>query len=59
MTTETRQNIITELTLYLNRPPTEKEIMNAQADINIMGKVKDKQEVELKKRILSLETKLK
>ena len=45
-----RTSIVTELTLYLNRPPTEQEIMNAQTDVNIMVKVKDKEvKVELEK----------
>lgn len=50
MDNDTRQKITDELTAFLNRPPSENEIMNAQTDINIMGKVKDKQnEKEIKK----------
>lgn len=42
MDTNTRQKITDELRLYLNREPTEKEIMNGQTDINIMHKVRIK-----------------
>lgn len=59
MDTETRILIIEELTKYLNRPPTEKEIGNSITDINIMGKVKEKQN-ESKVKLLQEEiTKLK
>ena len=34
-----REKIITVLTEYLNREPTEQEIGNAVTDINIMFKV--------------------
>lgn len=36
----TRDKIITELTKFLNREPTENEIQNAQTDTYIMGKVR-------------------
>lgn len=54
MDNETRILIIEELTSYLNRPPKEKEIMNAQTDINIIGKVKEKQS-QLKIKLLEEE----
>lgn len=38
-----KQNIIDELTKFLNRPPTEGEIMNGQTDSVIMGKIRDKE----------------
>lgn len=59
MDTDTRTKIIEELTKYLNRPPSEREVMNAQTDINIMSKVKEKQTEEITKisddKIKSLE----
>jgi len=44
MDSETRNIIIEELTKYLNRAPTEQEIMNSQTDINISSKVKDRKD---------------
>jgi len=35
-----KQQITQELTDFLRRPPTENEIMNAQTDPIIMGKIK-------------------
>lgn len=49
MDTNTRQKITDELRLFLNREPTEKEIMNGQTDINIMHKVRIKIDIEEKK----------
>lgn len=46
-----KQNITEELTLYLNRTPTENEIMNAQADINIMSKVQARENAKLLDRV--------
>ena len=42
MDPELRQSIIEELRKYLKREPTEKEIINAQTDSNIMGWVSEK-----------------
>lgn len=39
MSEETRNYIVQVLTQFLNRPPTEQEIMNATTDVNIMNKV--------------------
>jgi len=39
MDAQTRQVIVTVLTAFLNRPPSEDEIMNAQTDIITMMKV--------------------
>lgn len=39
MDQELRDKITLVLTEYLNREPSENEIMNAQTDINIMFKV--------------------
>lgn len=36
-----RQKIITKLTIYLNRPPTEIEIMNGETDTILMGWIRD------------------
>lgn len=46
MDADTKQKITEELTAFLKRPPSEDEIMNAQADFNIMGKVRQKQNDE-------------
>lgn len=37
-----------ELLVFLNREPSENEIQNGQTDVNIMSKVKDKQQTEEK-----------
>lgn len=55
MDNDTRILITEELTKYLNRLPSEKEIMNGQTDINIMAKVKEKQDA---KKLKDLEEKL-
>ena len=47
MNQELRQQITYELRVFLNREPSEKEIMNAQTDINIMGKVREKKQIKL------------
>ena len=54
MDNDIRQKSIEELTKYLNRAPTETEIMNSQTDINIMTKVKDRQQKE-KEALLATE----
>ena len=46
-----RQNIIEELIKFLNREPSEKEIMNGVNDINIMNKIFNKKQKELEVRI--------
>ena len=51
MDNETRQNITDELRKFLNREPSEKEIMNGQNDINIMGKIRDKKQTEMSVKV--------
>jgi hypothetical protein len=46
-----RQNITDELRKFLNREPSEKEIMNGQNDINIMGKIRDKKQEEMSVKV--------
>lgn len=43
----TRQKIIDELTTYLNRLPSENEIMNCQTDLHIMGRIRKNDTVGL------------
>lgn len=50
MTNELRQQIIDTLTVYLNRAPTENEIQNAVTDTITMGKIREKELVEIKKK---------
>lgn len=51
MDTELRKKITAELKSFLKRDPTEKEIMNAQTDVNIMQKVRDKELSEVKVKV--------
>jgi len=44
MDSETREMIIEELTEYLNRVPTEQEIMNSQTDTRITAKVEKRKD---------------
>ena len=41
MNQDTRQAIITVLTAFLNRPPSEAEIQNCQTDVLMMNKVNE------------------
>lgn len=52
MDTDTYNKIKAELTLYLNREPTENEIINGQTDINIMAKVNQAKNQELIQSLL-------
>lgn len=49
-----RQNIIDELTILLGRIPYEKEIINGQTDLHIMGKIRDKEIVKKNIQIADL-----
>lgn len=59
MDQDTRDKIIEELTAFLNRAPSENEIMNAQTDTLIIGRVKSRQieekDVQVKKDINTLQ----
>lgn len=65
MNTDLRQKIIDELKIFLKRDPSEREIMNCQTDVNIMGRIRDKEQIEMKNKIdtqeidiISLKTKI-
>jgi hypothetical protein len=47
MDQELKQNITDELRAFLNREPTEKEIMNGQTDTNIMNRVLTKKQKDI------------
>lgn len=51
MDIELRKKITSELKSFLKRDPTEKEIMNAQTDVNIMQKVRDKEISAIKVKV--------
>lgn len=48
MDQNTRKKITEELKIYLNRDPSEKEIMNGQTDHYIMGRVNQRKNEEEK-----------
>ena len=52
-----KQSIKDELTAFLNRAPSEDEIINAQTDPNIMGNIRDKRVEIVKKDIKALKPK--
>jgi len=54
MDTILRQKIINKLTSFLNREPTEDEIVNGQSDTNLMGWIRDDDQKILQEKIDSL-----
>jgi uncharacterized protein YjgD (DUF1641 family) len=58
MTPETKQKITDKLKTFLNREPTEAEIINSQNDIRLMSWIRDDEIKEKDKRIKDLEEKV-
>lgn len=57
MNEELRLRIIGRLTKFLNRPPTESEIMNGQSDSNLMSWIQSDVQNETKSDIQAIAVK--
>ena len=52
-----KQKIKNRLRKFLNREPSEAEVLNAHTDFNIITQIQDEEIADLHKRILILEKK--